>query len=184
MIAIARLVEKKGLDLQLQIYGVAKAAGIEFEARIIGAGPERTRLERLCADLGLTDRVSFTGHLSQDEVKSQLAWADALLHTGIVAKSGDRDGLPNVIPEAMAAGVVVLTSPYAATTEAIEDGVTGWVLPVESPAQWVQAFRELIGDDEKVQRIQAAARKWTEANFNAHRNSDRLFGYFQDALKS
>jgi len=184
LIAIARLVEKKGLPLQLEIYAAARAAGIDFEARIIGDGPERFRLQARCAELGLADRVTFTGHLSQGEVQAQLAWADALLHTGIVAPSGDRDGLPNVIPEAMAAGVLVLTSPYAATTEAIAEGKTGWVLPVENPERWTAALGEIIKDEPKVRRVQVAAREWTEVNFDAHRNGARLYANFEQAVRS
>jgi colanic acid/amylovoran biosynthesis glycosyltransferase len=184
IVAIARLVEKKGLPLQLEIYAAAQAAGINFTAHIIGAGPERSRLEARAAALGLTGRVSFKGHLSQLEVQAELAWADALLHTGIIAPSGDRDGLPNVIPEAMAAGVLVLTSPYAATTEAISDGASGWVLPVESPDRWIAAFGEIIADEVKVRTLQTAARKWAEVNFDAHHNAARLYALFEEAAKS
>jgi hypothetical protein len=81
--------------------------------------------------------VTFTGHLPQHEVWDQLEWADVLLHTGVIAPSGDRDGLPNVIPEAMSAGVLVVTSPAAATTEAITQGVTGFVAPVDVTDDWV-----------------------------------------------
>ena len=184
LIAIARLVEKKGLPLQLKIYAAARDAGIDFTARIIGDGPERSRLEALTAELKLTDRVSFTGHLSQEEVQAQLAWADALLHTGIVAPSGDRDGLPNVIPEAMAAGVLVLTSPYAATTEAISHGESGWVLPVEEPSRWTEAFAEIIGNETQAKAVQKAARDWTEEHFDAHRNGAKLYQYFEEAVRS
>ena len=56
---------------------------------------------RLAGQLGIAAHVTFTGHLPQHEVWEQLDWADVLLHTGVIAPSGDRDGLPNVIPEAM-----------------------------------------------------------------------------------
>lgn len=184
LISIARLVEKKGLPLQLEIYAAARDAGLSFAARIIGDGPERGRLEARCAELGLSDHVAFTGHLTQEEVQAQLRWADALLHTGIVAPSGDRDGLPNVIPEAMAAGVLVLTSPYAATTEAISDQETGWVLPVEAPDRWIVAFTEIMENDTKVRTVQAAARRWTEQNFDAHHNAAKIHALFEEAVRS
>ena len=72
-----------------------------FAARIVGDGPLRPELERLAGRLGIAAHVTFAGHLPQHEVWNQLAWADVLLHTGVIAPSGDRDGLPNVIPEAM-----------------------------------------------------------------------------------
>ncbi|MBL9216643.1 MAG: glycosyltransferase, partial [Opitutaceae bacterium] len=127
LLCIARLVPKKGLDHQLRIYAALQAAGLPFEARIAGDGPQRAELEARAAALGLAGVVRFLGQLPHAEVWTQLAWADVLLHTGVVAPSGDRDGLPNVIPEAMAAGVIVVTSPVSATTEAISQERTGLV---------------------------------------------------------
>ncbi len=119
LVAVARLVAKKGLDQQLRIYAALRGAGVPFAARICGDGPLRAELERLAGRLGVAADVTFTGHLPQHEIWSQLAWADVLLHTGVIAPSGDRDGLPNVIPEAMAIGTLVVTSPTAGTTEAV-----------------------------------------------------------------
>lgn len=182
LVCVARLVEKKGLDHQLRIYAALAAAGVDFDARIVGDGPLRARLETLAGTLGIASKVTFTGHLPQHEVWNQLTWADALLHTGVVAASGDRDGLPNVIPEAMSAGVVVLTSPAAATTEAITHGVTGLVLDVENAPAWVAGLRRLTEDDAWVETVRGAARAWVEQNFDAHRNAGRLLAEFEHAI--
>src|SRR5437764_10527787 len=136
-----------------------------FAARIIGEGPLRAELEKLAGHLGVAAHLTFPGHLPQHEVWSQLGWADILLHTGVIAASGDRDGLPNVIPEAMSIGVLVVTSPAAATTEAITQGITGLVAPVEAPSDWVSALRRLSSDDAFAEKLRAAARRWVEENF-------------------
>jgi glycosyltransferase involved in cell wall biosynthesis len=183
LVAIARLVEKKGLRHQLRIHAALRAAGVPFEARIVGEGPLRAELERLAGQLGIAASVTFTGHLPGHEVWNQLAWADVLLHTGVVAESGDRDGLPNVIPEAMCVGVLVVTSPAAATTEAVTDGVTGLVAAVETPAAWVEALRNLMVDDPRAERLRVAARRWVEENYNAHDNAARLLTLFRAAIK-
>jgi len=175
-------VGKKGLDHQLRIYAALKAAGVPFSARIIGEGPLRAELERLAGQLGVAAEVTFTGHLPQHEVWNQLAWADVLLHTGVIAASGDRDGLPNVIPEAMAAGVLVITSPAAATTEAITHGVSGLVAEVTAPADWVGWLDRLSRDDPFAERLRTAARAWVEEHFDAHRNAAVLLQRFQAAL--
>jgi glycosyltransferase involved in cell wall biosynthesis len=106
-------------------------------------------------------------------------WADVLLHTGVVAADGDRDGLPNVIPEAMAAGVVVVTSPAAATTEAIQDGDTGRVARPEDATAWVRILRELGEDDMQAERLRREARAWVEREFDAHKNAGRLGELYQ-----
>jgi colanic acid/amylovoran biosynthesis glycosyltransferase len=182
LLCVARLVEKKGLDHQLRIYAALRGAGVEFEARIVGDGPLRHELEKLAGHLGIAAQVVFTGHLPQPEVWSQLAWADVLLHTGVIAPSGDRDGLPNVIPEAMSVGTLVVTSPVAATTEAITDGVTGLVAPVDAPEAWVAALRRLSTEDAHAERLRAAAHRWVGENFDAHQNAERLLRQFERVI--
>jgi glycosyltransferase involved in cell wall biosynthesis len=108
-------------------------------------------------------------------------WADVLLHTGVVARSGDQDGLPNVIGEAMAAGVPVVTSPTAGTTEAVTDGVSGVVLPVDAPEAWVSALRRFSLDDAYCESLRAAARQWIEANFDVRVNTDKLLKRLEEA---
>jgi glycosyltransferase involved in cell wall biosynthesis len=174
LLSIARLVEKKGLDRQLRIYAALKSAGVEFAARIVGDGPLRPRLEKLAGQLGVAERVTFAGQVPPHEVWEHLDWADVLLHTGVVASSGDRDGLPNAIGEAMAAGVPVVTSPTAGTTEAVSDGATGIVLPVDRPEAWVGVLRRLSSDDRFCDLLRLQARSWVEANFDVRANTDRL----------
>ncbi len=183
LLCIARLVPKKGLDHQLRIYAALKEAGVAFEARIVGEGPLRESLEVLAARLKIAGDVKLTGQLVQPEVWEQLAWADVLLHTGVVAPSGDRDGLPNVIPEAMSAGVLVVTSPVSATTEAISQERTGLVADVDLPLAWVVALRRLGEDDALAERLRAGARRWVEENYDAHRNTARLVECFEQAMK-
>jgi colanic acid/amylovoran biosynthesis glycosyltransferase len=184
LVCVARLVEKKGLDHQLRIYAALKAAGVAFEARIVGEGPLLPELEKLAGHLGVAAHVAFLGHLAQHEVWNQLEWADVMLHTGVIAPSGDRDGLPNVIPEAMSIGVLVVTSPAAATTEAITHGVTGLVAQVEEAALWVSALRRLATDDPFAEKLRLAARGWVEDNFNAHKNAERVLAQFNRAIGS
>jgi colanic acid/amylovoran biosynthesis glycosyltransferase len=184
LLSLARLVEKKGIDRQLRIYAALKGAGVQYRARIVGDGPLRAKLEKMAGHLGLADRVTFVGQVPSQEVWGHLDWSDVLLHTGVVALSGDRDGLPNVIAEAMAAGVPVVTSPTAGTTEAVKDGVTGIVLPVDHPEAWVGALRRLSSDDSYCESLRRAARAWVEGNFDVRANTDRLHKRLEEAAAS
>ena len=183
LICVARLVPKKGFDYQLAIYAALQQAGFDFEVRIVGDGPLEATLRTRVAELRLTERVQFLGRLPSPRVWEQLAWADVLLHTGIVAPSGDRDGLPNVIPEAMAAGVLVVTSPVSATTEAIQQERTGLVADVDLPLAWQVALQRYATDDELAERLRLAARRWVEENYDAHRNTARLAECFTEAMQ-
>jgi glycosyltransferase involved in cell wall biosynthesis len=184
ILSLARLVEKKGIDRQLRIYAALKAARVEFRARIVGDGPLRQKLEKLAGHLGVADSVTFVGQVPSQEVWEHLDWADVLLHTGVVAPSGDRDGLPNVIAEAMAAGVPVVTSPTAGTTEAIRDGITGVVLAVDRPGDWVAVLKRLSSDDDFCESLRIPARGWVEANFDVQVNTGRLLKRLQEAAQA
>jgi glycosyltransferase involved in cell wall biosynthesis len=181
LLSLARLVEKKGIARQLRIYAALRAAGIPFEARIVGEGPLRPRLEKLAGHLGVAELVTFVGQVPSQEVWDHLDWSDVLLHTGVVAPSGDRDGLPNAIAEAMAAGVPVVTSPTAGTTEAVKDGATGVVLSVDLPEAWVAVLRRLASDDAYCESIRRNARAWVEGNFDVRANTDRLLKRLEEA---
>jgi glycosyltransferase involved in cell wall biosynthesis len=163
----------------LRVYAALREAGLPFAARIVGEGPLRPALENLAGSLGVAADVTFTGHLPHHEVWSELARADVLLHTGVVAPSGDRDGLPNVIPEAMSVGVLVVTSPTAGTTEAVSDGINGLVAPADEPEAWVAALRRLAADDALAERLRVSARRWVVQNFDAHKNAARLLEQFE-----
>ncbi len=184
LVCVARLVEKKGLRHQLKIYAALRTAGLAFEARIVGEGPLRPELERIAGSLGIAGQVVFTGHLPHHEVWRNLEWADVLLHSGVVAPSGDRDGLPNVIPEAMSIGVLVVSSPVAATTEAVHDGETGIIAAVDSTEAWLQALGRIVRDEAWAEKLRANARLWVEQNFDAHKNAERLLSNFRRIMPS
>ena len=180
VVCVARLVEKKGLERQIELYAAARNAGIALEVRIYGSGPQHPRLKAQLRALELGGIVELMGHRPIKEIFAALAWADVLAHTGIIARSGDRDGLPNVIPEAMAAGVVVLTSPIAATTEAITNESTGMVAAVNDTTAWTDAWRRLATDDTLCERLRAGARSWVEGNFDVHLNAARLLARLRE----
>ncbi len=180
VVCVARLVEKKGLERQLELYAAARDAGLDLQVRVYGGGPLHPRLTAQLHASRLRGTVELMGHRPLKEIFGALEWADVLVHTGIVARSGDRDGLPNVIPEAMAAGVVVVTSPAAAATEAIAHEHTGLVAPVEDTAAWLGAWRRIAGDNGLCERLRGAAREWVLANFNVHRNAAQLLARLRE----
>lgn len=180
IVCVARLVEKKGLERQLELYAAARDAGVLLQVRLYGNGPLHPRLAAQIRTLQLGGVVELMGHRPLKEIFVALAWADALVHTGVIARSGDRDGLPNVIPEAMAAGAVVVTSPIAATTEAVQHVRTGLVAPIEDAAAWTDAWRRLATDDALCERLRGAAREWVRENFDVHRNAARLLARIRE----
>ncbi len=179
ILAVGRLIEKKGYPEQLEVYAALRTAGMSFQARIVGAGPLDLALRQQVEALGLSTLVTLTGALPFFAVLEQFAWADVLLFTGKVARSGDRDGLPNVIPEAMAAGVLVVASAVAGVSEAVEDGRTGVLISESGTEPWIVALRRLQVDHGYGERLREGARSWVEANYDARRNARRLLDQFE-----
>lgn len=182
ILTVGRLVPKKGFRRQLKIHRALIDAGIDIRVTLVGEGELKDELARAIATLGLDAQVRLAGKLAYEEVCDLHDEADIFLFTGLVADNGDRDGLPNVIGEAMAHGTSVITTPVSGTTEAIRDGVTGQVVELEDTAGWVRAVRRLLDDPDFTERTRHAARTWVEENFCAHGNAAQIAARFRQAV--
>ena len=182
ILAVGRLIEKKGYAEQLEVYARLKAMAVPFEAHIVGEGPLRPSLEKRRDELGLNGEVTLIGAMSHELVLDQYEWADVLLFTGKVARSGDRDGLPNVVPEAMAYGVPVVATCVAGVPEAVEDGRSGILVRGDCVTSCANAVKQLQIDNGLYERLIAGARAWVEANYDAGINSRRLLYHFEAAV--
>lgn len=174
ILSIGRLVEKKGYFEQLAIYHALGKAGINFRARIVGGGPLRDALKTECNRLGLGDKVLFLGPLAEDEAFELYTETDLFFFTGKVASNGDRDGLPNVIPEAMSAGVVVITSSTGGAAEALDEGNTGFVRDPQNPSEWVELIEHLLASPDQVIDLRKEAVKAARRLFDVTRTAREL----------
>jgi len=128
LLAVGRLVEKKGFDVLLDAVATLPRP---WHLRIVGDGPERDRLVDRTRRLGLADYVSFCGAMTHDALPAEYRWADAVVVPSVRDRSGDRDGLPNVVLEAMASGAATVAADTGDIRSAIDDGVTGLVVDAE-----------------------------------------------------
>jgi glycosyltransferase involved in cell wall biosynthesis len=174
LLSIGRLVEKKGYLDQLLIYRDLRKRGIAFRARIIGDGPLMKVMKSLIEDYGLQDRVQLVGKIPHEDVQEHYEWADLFLFTGVIASNGDRNGLANVIPEALSRGIPVITTPDAGILENFKDKEELLILPLHPITEWVDAIKTLIADKNLRQSLAQKGRLWTETHFNARQNSAKL----------
>ncbi|WP_291381921.1 glycosyltransferase [Demequina sp.] len=140
LLAVGRLVEKKGF-LPL-ITSLAAIGGDRWHLTIVGDGPERAALERAAAGLP----VSFVGQLTREQLVRVDAEADVAVFPSVRAASGDQDGLPVALLEAMASGCAVVVSDLPGLAEAVEPEVSGIVVPTGDVAALTAALDRLIGD--------------------------------------
>ncbi len=182
ILCVGRLIDKKGYHRQLEIYAALQAKGIAFDAKIIGDGPLRTTLLASRKQLGVTERVEFLGALPHDETERWYAWADIFIYTGEVAPNGDRDGLPNVIPEAMRAGLPVVSTAVAGVPEAIANGLSGRLIDKSDIEEWADIIQRLASDDALYLALRNAARQWVESEFDARKNAQKLKAAWESTL--
>lgn len=169
LLSVARLVPKKGHAFQLELMRELQRRRIAARLLILGDGPSKRFLRAEVAEEGLD--IHLPGAASAEEVAQAYRAADIFLHTGIVDDEGDRDGLPNVVPEAIAAGALVISSPGGGAVEAIVEGVTGLVVDPRNAAALADAVVRLRDDAALRDRLRPAARAWVEENFIAADNA-------------
>jgi colanic acid/amylovoran biosynthesis glycosyltransferase len=183
LLAIGRLVRKKGFNYLLLILRHLRAQGVKFECRLVGGGPMALELQARAVEYGLSDQFHLLGPQPYDAVAAlQREWADCFLFTGLIAPDGDRDGLPNVIPEAMAAGVPVVTAPGSGAMEAVRTGDTGWVVPLADLAGWRDAIVSATRFTNLAAGVRQRAYAWVTENYSARRNAERLIEAVRQAI--
>ena len=174
VLSVGQLKEKKGFKHLTRACGLLKSRGVEFRCEIIGEGPQRGELEQLVADCGLQDTVALRGALPNAEVMAQYGRATLFVLPCVVAGNADRDGIPNVLLEAMASRVSVITTRLSGIPELVEDGVTGLLVDPGDETALAEAIVRLLNDAELRGRLARQGRRRVEERFDIRVNTGRL----------
>lgn len=155
LLAVGRCVEKKGFGVLISAMALTRSPMV---LRIVGDGPLRPALEDEARRLGVGDRVEFAGRLTHAELIDDYGRCDVVVVPSIVDAAGDRDGLPNVVLEAMASGRPVVASDVAAISTAVRDQVTGVLVAAGAPSDLASALDRLGSHPAERARMGEAAR--------------------------
>jgi colanic acid/amylovoran biosynthesis glycosyltransferase len=169
LIAIGRLVPKKGFDILLR--ALPALADLNLHLRLVGEGPEAARLAALVRELALESRVHLAGRANPGDVPALLQQADLFVLPCRTDAGGDRDGIPVVLMEAMAARVGVISGDLPTLRELVEHDVTGLLVPPDDPDALAAAIRRLAGDPALRHRLQLAAHTRIEKEFSLRANA-------------
>ncbi len=182
LLSVGRLVEKKGYDdLLTALARLPKDLQWRFEH--IGGGELTDALQAQAQRLGLSDRIKWRGAQPREAVIEAARRADLFVLPSKIAKSGDRDGLPNVLMEAQALGLCCLSTAVSAIPELITDGETGRLVEPGNAAQLADALEELIGAPNKRRQLGLAASRYVRSAFSTDPGLDRLAKRFHDLMK-
>jgi len=146
ILTISRMTPKKGIEYGLRAVAALVQEGVSVEYTVIGDGPLRPGIERLVDDLGLANVVRLTGWKSRPEIVASLSQSDILLAPSVTAESGDQEGTPVAIMEALACGVPVVSTIHAGIPEVVHDGVSGYLVPERDVSGLVDVIRRLVRD--------------------------------------
>jgi glycosyltransferase involved in cell wall biosynthesis len=183
LLGVGRLVEKKGFDTFVEACAELRRRDIPFAATIVGPdGPHGPAIRELIAGHGLDDAFRLAGPLSQRELFDEYTRADALCLPCRVVGS-DRDGIPNVLVEAMACGTPVVTTEISGIPELVSDGVNGLLVEPDDPAAIASAIARLDSDRRSAERLGNAGQATVRQRFDGNRLAGRLAELFRAELE-
>jgi glycosyltransferase involved in cell wall biosynthesis len=167
VVGVGRMVDKKGFDVLVDAIAVLRRRGIDAELVLAGEdGPAAPLVDALIARRGLGAVARRSGPVSQPELLELLGGASAFALACRIAADGDRDGIPNVLVEAMAAGVPVVSTRVSGIPELVTDGVDGLLVDPDDPVALAGALERLAHDELMRRRLAAAGRRTVAARFD------------------
>jgi colanic acid/amylovoran biosynthesis glycosyltransferase len=182
IMAVGRLVEKKGFPQLIEACALLVAAGRRFTCQIIGTGPQEGELRAQIQSQALGDCVELLGARPQCEVIRLVQEAAVFVAPCIVGSDGNRDGVPTVLLEAMALGTPCISTDVTGIPEVVRHGHTGLIVPQHDPRALAAAIEQLLSNPDLRARLAARARSLIEREFDVHRNAAQLREIFATSL--
>ncbi|HJW89537.1 MAG TPA: glycosyltransferase family 4 protein [Anaerolineales bacterium] len=179
ILSIGRLVEKKGFPALLQAFRLLKEGEVHFEALIFGDGPLRWDLEILISELDLAGQVTLRGARPQHELLPEFQNAALFALAPTITSDGDRDGIPNVLVEAMACGLPVVSTSVAGIPELVLHGQNGLLFSPGDSKSIAAGMAALLSDEPERRRMGEAARRTVVECFDLRASAGRLADLFQ-----
>ncbi len=180
LLAVGRLVEKKGFHLVIDAVARLRDAGVTVKADLAGDGPLAEELQRQIRRLELQDQVRLLGPRTQAEIRDLLGTHDVFVAPFVVGRDGNADGLPTVLLEAMARGIRCVAADVTAVGEVIRTGETGWLVPSDDAVALTNAVSEAIRADAAAltehRRLTDNARALVEELFDSRRQAAHMQG--------
>lgn len=183
ILSVGRLVAKKGYDDLLRALHILKCWDFPFEFLHVGDGELKESVYRMASELDLIDKVRFLGTLTQEELCPLYHRSHLFVLASKIAPNGDRDGLPNVILEAMATGLPVVSTRVSAIPEAVQHERTGILVTPGKPHELAQMIRWVLSSPQKTASMIVEARRFVEKQFDAELWASKLYEIFARALE-
>lgn len=181
LLAIARFVKTKGLDVLLDACAILKERGVDFRLTLAGSGRIEKQLRAQAQTLGIADKVSFPGFILHKDVPELIRAHDIFVMPSKIGSTGDRDGLPTVIMEALLGRVPVVATDVGGIREVIRDGETGLLIQQRNPKAMADAIQALANDRENAVRMADNGKKLVVEYYDTARNARTFFDLIENS---
>ncbi len=178
LLSVGQLVERKGYPFLLRAASLLRSREAQFRLVIVGDGPQRRDLLRLAAGLGLQQTVEFRGVISRRDLMDLYHQADVFVLASVVAADGDRDGLPDVLLEALAMRIPTVASDISAIPELIEPHKTGLLATPGDVRDLADKLEIALYDEGFRERVSLLGREKVSKYFDVRRNTAALAQLF------
>ena len=182
ILSVGQLKEKKGFPFLIRACRLLKDRGYNFSCEIVGDGPERANLATLIRDLDVADRVTLCGALPNKVVMEKYTQAALFVLACVVAENEDRDGIPNVILEAMAHRLPVISTNVSGIPEVVESNTTGLLVESGNELALAEAMAQLLDQPELGQQLGNHGYHFVQTHFDIRTNIARLIELFDVAV--
>ena len=166
IISVGRLTEKKGFIDAISAVMHLKKQDIKFSYQIIGEGEEKEKIKEKIKELDLKNEVKLIGFQPQEKIKSLLSQSDIFLLPSITAVNGDMEGIPVALMEAMATGLITVSTKHSGIPELIQHEVSGFLAEENAPYELAGYLKRIINGNENISLLRKNARETICAKFN------------------
>lgn len=182
LLCVAMFEEKKGIEYLLEALAKALKHTHNLELRLVGDGPLRPRIDAKIKALGIQQNVSQAGFLSHDKVAAEYSAADLFCLPSITSSTGEKEGIPGVLVEAMASGLPVVSTWHAGIPEAVLDGITGYLVRERATDELCERLVHLVDHPELWGELGRAGRKHVEEHFDSKVLAAKLENIYDTVL--
>jgi glycosyltransferase involved in cell wall biosynthesis len=184
ILSVGRLREKKGFPTLIGACKLLVQAGYKFQCDIVGYGPDRVELENLIEFYQLKDTVQLLGKLTHDKLMGLYRQTTIFALPCQIANDGDRDGIPNVLMEAMTFAITVVSTDVSGIPELIIHNQTGLVTESKNQQALFLALQRLFDDPALRSKLGEAGKQWVSTDFAVEQHIGHLIELLTQALQN
>lgn len=179
---VGRLVEKKGVEYAIRAVAQKVEQYPNIKYQIIGDGLLKEQLQSVINELGVEKNIVILGWKNETEIIDILNQSHLFIAPSITASDGNQDAPINVLKEAMAMGLPVISTDHGGIPELVQDGVSGFLVPERDAAAIADKLEQLIENPQWWEKMGKAGRAYVEQNYDLQQLNQQLVQLYEELV--